>query len=130
MADSTHDRDFEALCDDARTRIREMSVGETWEAMQEPQPILLVDVREDREWAVDRCAGAVHLGRGVIERDIHQLAPDKATPMVLYCGGGFRSALAADNLRRMGYRDVRSMAGGIRAWRAEGLPLEAGDQGD
>jgi rhodanese-related sulfurtransferase len=130
MASSSHDSDFVALCDDARTRIAELSVAESFAAQKASPPSLLIDVREDREWAVDRCAGAIHLGRGVIERDIRDVVPDKGAPIILYCGGGFRSLLAADNLRRMGYRDVASMAGGIRAWRAEGLPLEVARAGD
>jgi len=81
---------------------------------------------EDTEWAVDRAAGAQHIGRGVLERDVETLIPDKAAPIVLYCGGGFRSALAADNLQRMGYTHVVSMDGGIRAWREAGYPIEHG----
>jgi rhodanese-related sulfurtransferase len=86
----------------------------------------LVDVREDHEFAVCRAAGARHIGRGVLERDVEGLIPDKAAPIVLYCGGGFRSALAADNLQKMGYTNVLSMAGGFRAWREADLPIEKG----
>ncbi len=130
MAHSTHDPDFVALCDDARTRVAERSVAESFAAQKASPPALLIDVREDREWAVDRCAGAIHLGRGVLERDIREVVADKNAPIILYCGGGFRSALAADNLQRMGYRAVSSMAGGIRQWRAEGLPLEVPGAGE
>ena len=87
------------------------------------EKFLLIDVREDNEWAKDHLPNAVHLGKGVIERDIEQQVPDSDTPMVLYCGGGFRSALAADNLQRMGYTNVVSMDGGIRGWREKGYPL-------
>jgi len=86
-----------------------------------------VDVREDGEFAVDRVRGARHIGRGVLERDIETLIPDKAAPIVLYCGGGYRSALSADNLQKMGYTSVVSMDGGIRAWREAGYPIERGD---
>jgi rhodanese-related sulfurtransferase len=129
MADHVHDPDFVALCEAARARIREVSVDESRAAQEAAHPALLIDVREDHEWAVDRCEGALHLGRGILERDIRQTVPDKGAPIILYCGGGYRSALAAANLQAMGYRDVRSMAGGIRAWRAAGLPLEVGAGG-
>jgi len=85
---------------------------------------MLVDVREDSEWAAGHAAGAVHLGRGIIERDIEKTVPDKNTTLVLYCGGGFRSALAADNLRKMGYTNPISLDGGMRAWKEAGLPVE------
>lgn len=130
MAAGTHDPDFVALCDDARARITEVSVAESYAAQRAASPSLLIDVREDREWAVDHCAGAIHLGRGVLERDIRQAVSDKNAPIILYCGGGFRSALAAENLQRMGYTNVSSMAGGIREWRAAGLPLQTPRAGD
>lgn len=85
---------------------------------------LLIDVREESEYAKDHLPGAMHLGKGILERDIEVRVPDPNTPIVLYCGGGFRSALAADNLQKMGYRKVLSMAGGIRGWREQRLPLE------
>jgi rhodanese-related sulfurtransferase len=85
--------------------------------------IVLVDVREESEWAKDHLPGAVYLGKGVIERDVEKQIPDTATPLVLYCGGGYRSALAADNLQKMGYTNVISMDGGIRVWRERGFPL-------
>jgi rhodanese-related sulfurtransferase len=87
---------------------------------------MLVDVREESEYAKDHLPGAIHLGKGIIERDIEERVPDPSTPMVLYCGGGFRSALAADNLQEMGFRNVLSMDGGIREWREKGLPLTPG----
>src|SRR5262249_51599151 len=90
------------------------------------EKLFLVDVREDHEWDKDHLPGAVHLGRGIIERDIEQVLPDSKAEIVLYCGGGFRSALAADNLQKMGYSNVFSMDGGIRDWREKGYPLTAG----
>ncbi len=84
---------------------------------------MLVDVREESEFAKDHLPGAIHLGKGIIERDIEARVPGLNTPMVLYCGGGFRSAMAADNLQKMGYRNVLSMDGGIRVWREKNLPL-------
>src|SRR6267378_1123028 len=86
----------------------------------------LIDVRENNEWQAGHARGAQHLGKGVIERDIEQSVPDKKTELILYCGGGFRSALAADNLQKMGYTNVASMAGGWRAWQAAGGPVENG----
>lgn len=107
-----HSPEFDALCSDARTRIRELDLGE-WQAVR--GTVVLVDVREDREWAEGHMPGAVHMGKGVIERDALSRW-SKDTPLVLYCGGGFRSALAADNLQKMGFRQVWSLAGGIKAW--------------
>jgi len=95
---------------------------------QSGTPLHFIDVREDREFDVDRCAGARHMGRGILERDIEAALPDKSTEIILYCGGGFRSALSAASLADMGYARVFSMAGGIRAWRQAGLPLES-DEG-
>jgi rhodanese-related sulfurtransferase len=108
-----HSPEFEAICLDAKTRIREISLDELLARREE---FLLLDVREDREWAEDRMPDAIHLGKGVLERDIVSAVPKKDTAMVLYCGGGFRSALAADNLQRMGYSAVWSLAGGIKGW--------------
>ena len=116
-----HSPGFLKVVDDAKTRIREIDVPTTWSRL-EAGAITLVDVREDREWDAGHAKGAIHVGKGVIERDIEERVPDKSTPLVLYCGGGFRSALAADVLRVMGYTRVLSMAGGIRAWREAGLP--------
>jgi rhodanese-related sulfurtransferase len=118
-----HSPRFLKLVADAKTRVRETTSDEVKQRLDRGEKFLLVDVREESEWAADHLPGAVHAGKGVIERDIEQLAPDPATPMVLYCGGGFRSALAADNLQKMGYGDVLSMDGGIREWRKKGYPL-------
>ena len=118
-----HAPGFLALVNDAKTRIRELSVDQVQSKLQRKESFLLVDVREESEWAKDHLAGAVHLGKGIIERDIEQRVPDHNAEIVLYCGGGFRSALAADNLQKMGYRNVHSMDGGIRGWRERGFPL-------
>lgn len=120
-----HSEGFLRLVEDARTRVRETSVAEALERIA-AGGALLVDVREDREWEAEHARGAKHLGRGVIERDIEREVPDKAAELILYCGGGYRSALAADNLRRMGYTNVFSLAGGWRAWKEADAPVEAG----
>ena len=119
-----HSAAFEQLCTDARSRVREISVEEVKRKAEAGERFHFIDVREDHEWEKDHAAGAEHLGRGIIERDIEAQVPDKEAEIVLYCGGGYRSALAADNLQKMGYRMVKSMAGGIRAWREAGFPLE------
>lgn len=119
-----HSPEFLKIVDDAKTRIREVSVDEVRSKQQRGESFEFVDVREDSEWAQGRAAGARHIGRGVLERDIEALVPDRGREIVLYCGGGFRSALAADNLQKMGYRRVWSMAGGIREWREKALPEE------
>ncbi len=119
-----HSSAFEQLCADAKSRIREVTIAEVQARIEAGHEFLFVDVREDHEWNQDHAAGAKHLGRGILERDIHQLAPEPGTEIVLYCGGGFRSALAADNLQKMGYTNVYSMAGGIKAWRDAGYPME------
>jgi rhodanese-related sulfurtransferase len=121
-----HSPGFLALVDAVRKRVRECTAAEVKARLDGGERFHFVDVREDNEFAVDRAAGARHIGRGVIERDIESLIPDHDAPIVLYCGGGFRSALAADNLQQMGYRNVWSMDGGIRAWREAGYPLEKG----
>ena len=121
-----HSKAFEQLCDDARSRVNEIGVEEVKRRLDAGESFHFIDVREDHEWEKDRAAGAEHLGRGIIERDIEARIPDREAEIVLYCGGGYRSALAADNLQKMGYRNVRSMAGGIRAWREAGYPLESG----
>ena len=118
----THSAGFLALVNDAKTRVREISVSE-YQGMKD-QPHVLVDVREESEWSAGHAAGAMHLGKGVIERDIESKVPDKDATLVLYCGGGFRSALAADNLRKMGYKNPISLAGGWRAWNESGMPVE------
>ncbi|MFN0120095.1 MAG: rhodanese-like domain-containing protein [Blastocatellia bacterium] len=120
-----HTPGFEMLCEDAKTRVNEITVAGVKEKQEAGVTFRFIDVREDNEWQKDHAAGAEHLGRGIIERDIETRVPDKDAEIVLYCGGGFRSALAADNLQRMGYTNVLSMAGGIKAWRDAGYPLES-----
>ena len=110
--------------DDVKTRIRETNVQEVKKKLDRKERFVLIDVREDSEWAKGHLPAAIHLCKGIIERDIENTVPEKATPIVLYCGGGYRSALAADALRQMGYTNVVSMDGGIRAWREAGYPLE------
>jgi rhodanese-related sulfurtransferase len=119
-----HPPRFLKIVDDARSRIRETKVDEVKKRMDRGDKFVLVDVREDREFDADHIPGAVHLGKGIIERDIEAKYPALDTPLVLYCGGGFRSALAADNLQKMGYTNVISMDGGIREWREKAYPLE------
>ena len=119
-----HNPGFLALVDEVRKNVRECTIADVKARLDRGDRFHFVDVREDDEFAVDRAAGARHIGRGVIERDIETLIPDRAAEIVLYCGGGFRSALAADNLQRMGYTNVWSMDGGIRAWREAGYPVE------
>jgi rhodanese-related sulfurtransferase len=119
-----HSPGFLAIVNDAKTRVRECSIAEVKARLDRGEAFAFIDVREDGEWAVDHAAGARHIGRGVLERDVEQLLPDQGAPIVLYCGGGFRSALAADNLQKMGYRDVVSMDGGWRAWTEKQLPIE------
>ena len=119
-----HSPGFLALVSDAKKRVRECSIGDVKARLDRGERFHFVDVGEDGEFALDRARGARHIGRGVLERDVETLIPDHDAPIVLYCGGGFRSALAADNLRRMGYTNVWSMDGGIRAWREAGYPLE------
>jgi rhodanese-related sulfurtransferase len=115
-----HSKEFLKLVDEAKADIREVSVGETLDRIE--HGAALIDVREDNEWESAHAAGAVHLGRGVIERDIVSAFPDKDAELILYCGGGFRSALAASNLQKMGYTNVWSMAGGWKAWKEAGAP--------
>jgi rhodanese-related sulfurtransferase len=121
-----HNPGFLALVDEARRHIRACSIADVKARLDRGESFHFVDVREDDEFAVDHAAGARHIGRGVLERDIETLLPDKDADIVLYCGGGYRSALAAESLQKMGYRRVVSMDGGIRAWREAGYPLEAG----
>jgi len=121
-----HSEGFLKLVNDAKSRIREVTAEETTARMQSNERVRLIDVREDNEWHVAHAAGSEHLGKGIIERDIEEKVPDKATEVILYCGGGFRSALAADALQQMGYTSVYSMAGGWKAWKDSGAPIEAG----
>ena len=119
-----HSPQFLKLVNDAKTRVKETNVADVKKRMESGEKFLLVDVREDNEWAKGHLPGAVHMGRGVIERDIEKSMPETGTKMILYCGGGFRSALVADNLRKMGYTSVESMDGGWRGWNEAGLPTE------
>jgi rhodanese-related sulfurtransferase len=118
-----HPPRFLKIVDDARSRVRETTVDAVKAQIDRGEKFLLVDVREESEYAKDHLPGAIHLGKGIIERDIEERVPELDTPMVLYCGGGFRSALAADNLQKMGYTNVISMDGGIRGWREKNYPL-------
>jgi rhodanese-related sulfurtransferase len=121
-----HPPRFLKIVDDAKTRVRETNVDAVKKRMDAADKFVLVDVREESEYAKDHLPGAIHLGRGVIERDIEARVPELNTEMILYCGGGFRSALAADNLQKMGYTNVISMDGGIRDWREKNYPLVKG----
>jgi rhodanese-related sulfurtransferase len=117
-----HSEGFLKIVGEATARVREVDVAAALERME--GGARLIDVREDNEWERGHAAGARHIGRGVIERDIEREVPDHAAELILYCGGGYRSALAADNLQRMGYTNVRSLAGGWRAWKEAGAPVE------
>ena len=117
-----HSEGFLKLVDDAKSRVREVTVAETQARTQ--QNAKLIDVREDNEWEAGHAAGAIHLGKGIIERDIETTVPEKDAEMILYCGGGYRSALAADVLQKMGYTNVFSMAGGWKAWKESGAEIE------
>jgi rhodanese-related sulfurtransferase len=123
-----HSAGFLSLAEDAKSRVREVTVEETRRRLSANPPARLIDVREDREWQAGHAADARHLGRGVIERDIEQQFPDKQTELILYCGGGYRSALACDNLQRMGYTNVFSLAGGWKAWQEAGAPVEGAQE--
>jgi rhodanese-related sulfurtransferase len=118
-----HGQGFLGLVGDAKKRIKEEDFRETKRRMDAGEKILMVDTREDSEWARGHIPGAIHLSKGVIERDIEKTIPDKNTNIVLYCGGGFRSALAADNIQKMGYGSVISMDGGWRGWMDAGFPV-------
>src|SRR2546428_6918307 len=119
-----HNPGFLKLVGEAKKGIRECTAGDVKGRLDRGESFHFIDVREDHEYERDHAAGARHVGRGILERDIEEILPDKDAPIVLYCGGGFRSALAAESLQRMGYRNVVSMDGGIRAWRAAGYPVE------
>jgi rhodanese-related sulfurtransferase len=121
-----HSPRFLQLVQDAKSRVRETTVDEVKARLDRGEKPTLLDVREESEYARDHLPGAVHLGKGVIERDIEQRFPDPSTELILYCGGGFRSALAADALQKMGYRNVISMDGGVRDWRNKGYPMTSG----
>lgn len=117
-----HSPAFLTLVEAALQQIKEISIAEVRARQASGQAFHFIDTREDGEWAAGRCQGATHIGRGVLERDIEKAIPEKTADIVLYCGGGYRSALAAESLQKMGYTQVTSMAGGIRSWREQGLP--------
>ena len=119
-----HPPGFMKICTDAKTRVKECTVDDVITRQKAGDKFVLVDVREESEYAAGHAPGAMHLGKGVIERDVETKIPDPATPIVLYCGGGYRSALSADNLQKMGYTNVISMDGGWRDWTAAGYPTE------
>jgi len=118
-----HSPGFLKIVEDAKSRVREISIDEVRRKLESGKA-KLIDVREDSEWAAGHARGAHHMGKGVIERDIEQSVPDRNAELILYCGGGFRSALATDSLQKMGYTNVASMAGGWRGWQAAGGPVE------
>ena len=120
-----HSPQFLKIVNDAKSRVKETTPEEVRRRQQAGESFHFVDVREDTEWQAGRAAGAVHLGKGIIERDIEATVPDKSTELILYCGGGYRSALAADVLRQMGYTNAWSMAGGWKAWKESGAPVES-----
>jgi rhodanese-related sulfurtransferase len=119
-----HSPEFEALVDEARPRVREVTVDDVRMRQARGERVRLIDVREDDEWRAGHVVGAEHIGKGVIERDIVHKVPDKNEELILYCGGGYRSVLAADALQKMGYRRVVSLAGGWKGWLAKGYPTE------
>jgi rhodanese-related sulfurtransferase len=118
-----HSPRFLQIVNDSKTRVRECTVDDVKKRLDGGEKLTLIDVREESEFAKDHLPSAIHLGKGIIERDIEARVPDLATEVILYCGGGFRSALAGDNLQKMGYKNVISMDGGIRDWRGKGYPL-------
>ncbi|MEK7330799.1 MAG: rhodanese-like domain-containing protein [Candidatus Eisenbacteria bacterium] len=122
--DPHHSPGFLALVTDAKSRVREFSIDEYLARVGRGESHILVDTREDNEWARGRLPGAIHLSKGIIERDIEKAIADKDAPIVCYCGGGFRSALVCDNLRKMDYTSAISLDGGFRGWLAKGLPVE------
>jgi rhodanese-related sulfurtransferase len=119
-----HAPKFLAIVNDAKKRVKETNVADVKRRMDAGEKIVLVDVREDNEWANGHLPGAIHLGKGIIERDIEARIPETSTKLVLYCGGGFRSAMSADNLQKMGYTNVESMDGGWKGWLAAGYPTQ------
>ncbi len=121
-----HSPGFLIIAEGAKSRVREVTVEETRRRLASGDGVRLIDVREDNEWQAGHATGAEHLGRGIIERDIERTVPDKEAELILYCGGGYRSALATDMLQRMGYTNVHSMAGGWTAWQEAGAPTEQG----
>ena len=121
-----HNPGFLKVVEAARRHIRECTIEDVKGRLDRGERFEFIDVREDHEYAADHARSARHIGRGILERDIETAVPDHTTEIVLYCGGGYRSALAADSLRQMGYTNVRSMIGGIKAWRGAGYPLDTG----
>ena len=121
-----HAPGFLKLVAEAKARVLECTADDVKRRLDKGEKFVLVDVREESEYAAGHLPGAVHMSKGVIERDVEKEVPDPATPLVLYCGGGFRSALAADNLQKMGYQNVFSMDGGMRGWREKGYPVSKG----
>ena len=119
-----HSPAFLKLVDDAKSRVKQTIPEEVKARLDKGEKLLIIDIREDNEWEKGRIAGAVHFGKGIIERDIETAVPDKRQEIILYCGGGFRSALSADNLQKMGYSNVVSMDGGWRKWKELGYPTE------
>jgi rhodanese-related sulfurtransferase len=121
-----YNQGFVKLVEEARQHIRECTIEQVKGKLDRHEPFEFIDVREDNEYAQDHARGATHLGRGVLERDVETMIPNKQAEIVLYCGGGYRSALAANSLRQMGYSNVASMTGGIKAWRDAGYPIDWG----
>ncbi|MBI3547991.1 MAG: sulfurtransferase [Elusimicrobia bacterium] len=120
-----HSPAFLKIVEDAKTRVKELSIAQVRTKLDAGERFHFIDVREDHEWTKGRCKGSTHLGRGILERDVETAVPDKGAEIVLYCGGGFRSALSADNLQKMGYTNVWSMDGGFRGWVEAGGPVES-----
>ncbi len=118
-----HHLEFKNLVDDAKSRIQEISVEDLYQLIESNHDFVLIDVREEDEWSQGRLPSAIHISKGIIERDIANTIPNTETEIILYCSGGFRSALAADNLQEMGYTNVKSMAGGSKTWQNSGLPI-------
>ena len=119
-----HSPGFQALVREAKQRIHEMTIPELKKRLEAKEEFHLIDVREDYEWTAGHIPGAIHLSKGIIERDIEEKIPNREAEILLYCGGGYRSALAADNLEKMGYKNVVSVDGGWRGWREAGYPVE------
>ena len=118
-----HSPEFLKIVDEAKTRIKEVDIHQVKQWLDSDKKFSLIDVREDREWTAGHLPRSIHIGKGIIERDIEQAIPDRNSTLVLYCGGGYRSALAADSLQKMGYTDVASMSGGWRGWTAAGYEV-------
>ncbi|MDZ4816050.1 MAG: rhodanese-like domain-containing protein [Verrucomicrobiota bacterium] len=122
-----HSERFLALVKDAKTRVKEINLDQFLDKKKAKDAFVLVDVREESEWTAGHASGAIYMGRGIIERDIEHNYPETDTPLICYCGGGFRSALVADNLQKMGYTNVISLDGGFRAWLEADLPIVKGE---